>query len=163
MHVVSWKNKLTENAKLPFEIVLGTADHHSMIMASWMRSYRNTMGMRFLTPDVYIVEQHALCEKLLDNSIVLVARWKEEPDEIYGWLCYDRIDPGGLVVHFIYVKKMFRRLGIAAALLEQAGCKRNDSVIATHHTYAINQSGFALSKLRIKYNPYLGIRLAYEN
>lgn len=64
--------------------------------------------------------QHALCERLLKRSLVLIACNPEVPDQIYGFLVVEPMAEAP-VAHFLFVKKRFRRLGVASRLMAN-GC-----------------------------------------
>lgn len=51
---------------------------------------------------------------------VLVAVHPEEPDTIMGWVCWEPPGDHPLSLHYLYVKKIVRRNGVGAALLEAA-------------------------------------------
>jgi hypothetical protein len=84
-------------------------------------------------------------EKTIEASSVLCAVSKDDPDQIFGWVCYapDKI------LHYIYVKHPFRDLGIANKLLELS--TGTDTVTFTHLPEG------ALGKVLFstgKYDPY---------
>lgn len=68
-------------------------------------------------PNWFSAAQHALIEKLLRVSVVLVACHPDHPDQVFGYLVGD---PEERYLHWLYVRHDFRRCGIASQLLAQA-------------------------------------------
>jgi len=44
----------------------------------------------------------------------------DEPDVIFGWICYEHA-PTFTVVHYIYVKNAFRKIGLARRMVGGVG------------------------------------------
>ena len=106
---------LTEHRELGLHSILvreAKATDESFIYATWLRSYRNSEFARHQENDKYYWRQHDLIEKLMKGNQVNVAVIDESPDVVLGWAC----GRNGLL-HYSYVKKAFRRLGIAKKLV----------------------------------------------
>ena len=88
------------------------------IYSSWLKSYREAPHNGALPNRVYYRAQTALIDELLDSPTVrvLVARSPVDALIIRGWGCAD-----GPVLHYVYVKSVCRRQGIADALLRELG------------------------------------------
>lgn len=91
------------------------ATDRAFIFATWLKSLRFGSELEEVPPDLYYEGQHRIIEQLLDRCMVLVAHAPEDPDTLLGWAVMDPLD--GFVLHYVYVKGAFRRLGIAKALL----------------------------------------------
>lgn len=127
-----------------------------LVRDSWMRSLwdamtaprRKTNRPRppLCTPDVYVALQPLLIARLLELSGATVAHVAGSEDLIIGYCA----GTGG-VLHYVFVKDTFRRLGIGKALINQRCGK--DSVDATHWTYSLDRV-VGQSK-RFSYNPFL--------
>lgn len=76
--------------------------------------------------------QHALCERLLKRSLVLIACNPGNTDQIYGFLV---VEPEVPVVHFLFVKKRFRRLGVAKDLMANAAPGALEAGLPVQVTY----------------------------
>ena len=80
------------------------------ILNSWLKSYRwsdkdNADYFRNLSPRI---------KQLIKTNRVMVATLAGEPDCYVGWVCGTQG-----VLHYVYVKSVFRRDGIAKALIEK--------------------------------------------
>ncbi len=130
---------------------LATPDDISFIYATWLRSYRNdSPATKYIGTELFY-KQH---EKLLDNLLgasttkVIIACDTQDHELIFGYMAFE---PG--ILHFIYVKKPFRHMGIMHQLLESqsidlATCQ------ASHITYGLIRLWDAGVKT-IRFNPYL--------
>lgn len=134
------------NEAPPFRIRPAAPTDVPFILNSWLRHYHeHGEGARHVPNDVYFSAQghHGLVVKLLRESTVLVACTDDDQDAILGWAC---LAPP--VLHYVYVKAPFRRLGIGRALLSAGPL---DTV--THWTPAVRawrERGHGYT-----YNPYL--------
>ena len=97
------------------------------IHQTWIRSYKSAPRSRRMDPNEYWCRQSVTIEKCLQSSSILVARMagKDAPDTILGWICF-----AGDVLHYVYVRKVFRNQGVASGLLAEAG----RPTIASHFT-----------------------------
>lgn len=102
---------------LPFSLRGPVPEDLPFIMKSWMSKTRHCSFVRNIPNDVFTVEHHNLVEKLLRRSNVLVACNPQSSDHVYGYLVWE---PEPLYIHFIFVKSVFRKLGVARHLLSEA-------------------------------------------
>lgn len=116
-----------------------------IIMEPWLNSWRTSPPLRRSSHhEVWSAAWEERIRSVLDqaDTRLIMAVAPDNPDRIYGWICYDppeahELDPAlGPVVHFAYVKKPFRRFGIATALIKEAGALwwPRIPLIATHWT-----------------------------
>jgi len=100
-----------------------------LIYNSWARSYKHQFKkMAFPIYKAFIEPVIADC---IQHSEILVACDPTDQDEIFGYIVVeDTIE--GPVVHYVYVKSPFRRLGIATMLCQNAGVTR--PVTFTHQS-----------------------------
>ena len=111
------------------------------VHSSWHTAYWKTSAHKHLTREVYDPGQDRRIDRLLFESHVLVAFFPEVPDEILGWVCMKKD-----VLHYAYVKSVYRRRGIATGLV--AG-------LATCYTHATDRVGEAFAaSLNMQFNPY---------
>lgn len=98
------------------------ADDMAYIRHSWVASFveRDERGRRSPLVDALGIEavlahHRAVCDRLLARSQVMVAGLEQGGDAICGWT----VTEGGEVprIHYVYVKRRWRRLGVARALL----------------------------------------------
>ena len=122
-----------------------TPDERPLVAASWFESYRRGGSSPNVQFEVYKAGQGGLITRLIDRSEVWVATLPAVPDEVCGWVA--RVGP---VVHYVYVKQAYRRLGIARALVNGTGPRPEWH---THETRPVGRS-FAQA-LGTRYNPWL--------
>lgn len=82
------------------------------ILASWLRSYRLSETVKGVDKSLYYSGQNKLASRILAGSEVKILAASEDPKTIVAWMCY-RFP----VIHYIYVKQDFRRMGLASRLL----------------------------------------------
>ncbi len=89
----------------------------NLVVQSWLRSSARSKFAALMPKLQYEAEEHALIEDMLANpaNIVLVAELAEVPGEVHGWLAHDET-----AVHYVYVKQLYRRQGIASRLFDAA-------------------------------------------
>jgi ribosomal protein S18 acetylase RimI-like enzyme len=69
-------------------------------------------------------------QRLVGESNIQVACFEKDQDLIYGYVIYSMIDDI-LVLHWVNVKKPFRRMGIAKELLKSIGKDQDSAAFAT--------------------------------
>lgn len=88
----------------------------NLVLSSWAQGLTDAAGHGPKSGsrhrDVYMERNGKLVEELLAEADVCVARDAEDQALAYGWCCSD-----GDVVHWVSVKRTFRRLGFAGVLL----------------------------------------------
>lgn len=125
-----------------------------LILNSWLKSYRNADATRHVPNDIYYSQpfgHKGLIMHLLDKSEVVIACNPEDGEAVYGWLCHEwGGGDWGHIVHFVYVKALYRRAGVAKALLTAAGFDKREPFVTTHETPAVR------GRFDYVFNPYLG-------
>lgn len=130
------------------------------IFRDWLKSYRaKGPGCATIPNEVYYWWQHRLIEVLWADPTVgwAIACDRQDPFKIYGWLCYQRAESaeGDIpVFHYVYVNKIFRRLGVATALLNAAD-GRPDKTLPIAVTSITPAGRELMDKRPFVYNPYL--------
>lgn len=107
---------------LPVTVRLKTADDMNRVFSDWLRSYRNAPGMASIPNEVYFYWAHRILESYWADPTCtfLVACSPEDPRKIFGWLCGQRAESlagDQVIVHYVYVPKLYRRMGLASRLL----------------------------------------------
>jgi ribosomal protein S18 acetylase RimI-like enzyme len=123
------------------------------IFATMLRSYRHASTFaRKISNEIFYKYHHMFLEACLSraNSKVMVAHAKGEPNVILGYLLSETRPDGEEVVHYTYVKKSFRQMGVAKALW--ATLDKSKYTI-THYTMDADWIMRKFSNLT--YNPYL--------
>ncbi len=121
------------------------------IFNSWLKNFRTSPTTLGIASPVFYQQHHKVLEGLCKRASLTVACNNTDIGQIYGYLCCEKVEDT-LVIHFIYVKETFRRLGVARMLLEAQGWGPKMPIFYTHKT----RMTIALSdKFPIVYNPYL--------
>jgi GNAT superfamily N-acetyltransferase len=144
-----------ESSSTPYVIRNLVPGDEPFVYASWLHSFEPFRDRR-ISRDIYYQEHHALIAGLLDkpSGLRIVAASREEPKLLFGFLFGARLSVG-TVLDYVFVKPIYRRMGIASALLRELGPA--DAV--THHTTDLN-SLLGLGT-RATYDPYL-LHLSYR-
>lgn len=129
-----------------------TTEDYPIIFNSWLKSYsKDYVKHKGVPSQIYYQGQHLLIERLLFDGTTLVAVDSEDPNIVLGYCVGTKADDT-YIVHYVYVKKDFRGMGIASSILKYAGVTKNSNIVYTHYT----PSGAALaSKFNAIYHPYI--------
>ena len=126
-----------------------------LIESSWKRSYRRHLAE--VSTSVYYDEMNRLVPALLARSTVLVACDPADPDQVYGYAVVEvdtRHAPPRAIVHYVYVKSPFRRLGVGMRLIECALISSPTARCCSHITSTVTP----WASLRgIDYNPFAAV------
>lgn len=99
------------------------------VFSSWLHSNKRSEGGRSRT---YFNYWHGLIERLLarHDTNVMVTTDPDSPGYISGWICYSMVGDI-VVVHYVYIKHGFRKLGWARMLADAVGLNASSRVIYT--------------------------------
>lgn len=123
-------------------------DDLRLVNASWYESFRHGGHAPEIGSDLYHEGQAKVITDLCQRGRVVVASVTSIPDEICGWICFEKSADRESVLHYIYVKQVYRHLKIALNMIEAFGAFKFHS----HQT----RGGLTLArKFRMRYNPYL--------
>jgi hypothetical protein len=140
--------------QLPVMIRVAELSDIPFIFNSWLKSYRDSPAVKNVPNTVYYAEHHKVIEEVLASKslMILVACNKEDQDQICGYIVAE-LTPELSVIHWLYCKHTFRKLGIAK-LLESS--LMNMSLSGSTHIYThMSKSSDKLAKLKTYiYNPY---------
>lgn len=142
----------------PCAIRHATKEDVSFIYNSWLRSFKDSSPWAKLIPNQVFFDNHKkVVSKLLRDSFVFVACNPDMADQIFGYIVCQPTVGKVAVVHYVYIKQPYRRLGIGAALFDRMlhACEhdRTFPVVATHATYALEVLN--TKRIQIVYNPYV--------
>ncbi len=98
-----------------------TAQDLPFIWNSWLKSYRDNNGQaKAVASETYFTEHRALVGALCKRSAILIACAADYPEQIYGYAVFEAFAGPMLVLHYVYVKRTYRRFGIASELVAKA-------------------------------------------
>lgn len=127
-----------------------------LVYSSWLHSYWESepRALKGVSRALYMDGQQGVIDELVQRAAVVVACDPHSPLDAFGWVCAEE-KAGIAVVHYVYVKKHFRRWGLAAHLVTRgvlAEVQAPHGVAYTHQTRA----GMPLvRRLKAVFNPYL--------
>jgi hypothetical protein len=143
--------KETPEGQLPVHHRSMQETDSNFIYNSWLKSFRNGTMTKNVPNAIYFTNHHKIIDKLLRTAKTIVCCNTEDPSIIYGFINYEIVDDQ-FVLHYVYVKHTYRKLGIAKNLLAQTGHSFEKLGCYTHQTqFMIAQE----ESLKLVYHPYL--------
>lgn len=124
----------------------GTHDDVPFVVDSWLESYRRSVD--HVAGPVYWSLHRELADQLLQRSVITIACHPEDPSHIFGWSAHE-MRGGLMVLHYVYVKADFRRLGLGRGLLEEIRAR------GCHYTHRTHVGARLMRGLGAHFNPYL--------
>lgn len=152
-------NAAVRQRGLEVETREGTEADVAFVFATWLRCYkRSSQFARHIRNDTFFAMHHLVVERILARARVTVAHPAGDPETILGYLVSEP-HAGGMLVHWLYTKAPFRRLGVATALLSTIGIEPG-RVTFTHWTHKRDEDMGDTDDLLRRwpgacYNPYL--------
>ncbi len=122
-----------------------------LIFSSWLKSFRNGTFAKFIDNTIYFEQHHKVIEKLLKRSKVRVACSPTNPEDIFGYLVWEKMD-GVFILHYGYTKHTFRNLGVFAQLMKDTGETFETSGLHTHTTIPCTT---LMPRYELIYHPYI--------
>jgi GNAT superfamily N-acetyltransferase len=101
---------------LPVEVTSMTPADKNFVHSAWKKSHRQAPKQAQLPSNVYYGRANPEIDDLIEHSNVLVLRDAEKPDFLYGFIVYE-LGNDAICVHFTYIKRDWRRYGLAKKLL----------------------------------------------
>lgn len=117
---------------------------------SWLKSYRHSNECNAMNNEVFFKRFGKIITKILGDSTIIVACNPDDQDQIYGYLAYKTLDDV-FVLHYIYVKYPYRKLGIAKKMLDTVTDLSKPMVA----TFANRWVDAMRGKLLITFDPYI--------
>lgn len=134
---------------IPVSLRPATAGDLGLVYSSWMRSYWDAKpaSLAGVPRELYFSDagHHGVIDRLLrrPDAILSVACDTKDHDEIYGWACWS-----ARALHYVYVKELWRRKGVASALVA-----KGPSLPVSHVTVAYLKA-FTSIERPIVHDPY---------
>lgn len=124
-----------ERPTITWGIRLFTEDDRAFLLDSWLKSTRDEPASGNVPNNMAAaVLQEAVRQLLVRGAKILIAHNPDRDSQIVGWICAEAGREGEKIVHMIYSKKPFRRLGIAKQLLAAVGLTPTDRFPYTYRT-----------------------------
>jgi hypothetical protein len=135
----------------PYVLRSMVPDDEAFIFTSWIKGFHQVTPMNFCPSSVYLPQQRLIITRLLETATTLVACLPEKPDDIIGYIVYEIV--GGLmVVHWMYVKSLFRHNTVATSILQSLyPGVTTDPIVVTHNFNAFRD---VRHRFNIQYDPY---------
>lgn len=131
------------------------------IVSSWAKSYKMmSYFAKRVNHETFFVHHPQIISGILDLPMtkVHVAVSPDDPDQIIGYCVASAVrapdeDKQAVVLHYIFVKKEFQKVGVGKRLVSELNIRDGDEVSFTHWTYPVDE----LTKKYPTwvYNPYL--------
>ena len=139
----------TERPRQRVEFVIrpGSKTDWPMVADAWVNTHRaSSRATKMSEKSAFFSHQHRMVERLLKRAQVRIAAPPDDDFTVLGFAVLE--EPG--VVHMVYVKAPFRKLGLARALLD--GVKLEESTF-TCWTRDVGEWIYDRFK-GLKYNPF---------
>lgn len=93
---------------------------YAFILDAWRRSFEGAPAVQGAKDDHYRAEMGAVIARLVRASTVRVACDAEDDDTILGFVV---VDEPGATLHYAYVRREFRQLGIVPRLIGETAIR----------------------------------------
>lgn len=121
------------------------------IYKSWLVNFRDSNNLEALIDkQIYFDSHKKIIDKILEQSTCLIAANPDDEDQIFGYVIFDNYKKLQ-ILHYVYVKAPYRRLGIAS-LLKKLAFKLPHAIVTSHHT---RMSMVLRDKWNLVFNPYI--------
>ncbi len=105
---------INNNIDLPYNIREAIPSDIPFIYNSWLKSFRfGNLDSRTMRTSVFYENYREVVDNILEQSQVVVACLPDEPSVILGYMVFHKS-----IIHYMFVKESFRRLGIATTLFK---------------------------------------------
>lgn len=102
-----------------YKIRLARPEDFNFVANSYLKSYRTAPETKAMVNDIYFPEYKTRLEHMARSGSILVACSQDDEDQIFGYCIVGNIGNYSLL-HYVYIKFPFRRVGLAKALLAVA-------------------------------------------
>ena len=99
------------------------------VFSSYLKSFRDEVKMGTSN---YYKQQHSKFEELMDKATCLIAVHPVNQNDIFGWALVSKGDKEA-IIHYVYVKRIYRNFGIGTGLLSQFGLHWKENIVFTDH------------------------------
>lgn len=114
-----------------------------LVYATWLKGQRNgNSWFKSIDQDIYFSGYKKVVEGRIASSECKVSCLETDPDVVLGYSIYS---PDHKVLHWVYVKKAWRKMGIAKSLLPSG----------IEQVTSLTRLGRLILKKRAKFNPFI--------
>jgi len=138
------------NQELPVSLRPLLESDKPFIFSCWLKSFRDEVAFKAIPNERFFTMHKKIVEDVLNRSTIELLVDQKDPDHLFGFICYEIRNDSNLL-HFIYIKTAFRRLGLAKKAIFLCIKDLDKPSYYTHQTYA---SPFLAPLLNAKYYPY---------
>lgn len=128
------------------------ANDMRFVRKHWLASARSGYAYRNMREGDFTRSYSRIIDRLLERSLVLVVASKDNPDRLVGFSVSEHPNDKAAIVHYVYVKFDWRKVGIARALAQAAGLETIPNITCTHDN---NVCQMIAPPHGINYNPLL--------
>lgn len=123
------------------------SDEINFVLSSWLKSARMTGFWPKVNSKTFFINYQPLIETAIERGSIFVGVPKTEPNIIVAYISFE-IHKGKLIIHFIYVKNIFRNQRISSHLINHIKkiYKIESDILISHYHAAFKQ---------YEYNPFL--------
>mgnify|MGYP001575937121 FL=1 len=140
------EGKLTPAFNGPIGVRSATKSDRNFIVNSWLKSFRKTSNQR---ANGYYANRGPIVVDLVERCASTLFVDPEENTTIWAW-CVWEVLADALIVHYVYVRHLFRRNGIAWRLLRTIEA---DNGLVEYHTHETPVGAMIASKLKSTHMP----------
>lgn len=125
-----------------------------LLYNAWLKSYGKSSEARRMSSKVYFQNYTKIIDGILEDCYVAFALNPDDLDQILGFVAFSYDEDINLtVIHYVYVKEAFRKLGLAKKLMEQIQPKLGDEpMICTFANHIFDE---LREKYLLAYDPFM--------
>jgi ribosomal protein S18 acetylase RimI-like enzyme len=130
------------------------ASDEPFIFNSWLVSHQDgSPQARFILKKIYFNHHKEIVNKLIQGSNVCIVHPEEDEDQIIGYMVFKHINDISFI-HYIYVKQVFRKMGVARLMIEACFGPRSAEVMPIISTHATSFFSHLCKTFNLVFNPY---------
>ena len=130
-------------------------EDRSFVFSTWLKSYRQSEWARSMSNDTFFSYHKHIVEEILNKpgtAVNVLCGIDGDEDTLYGYVVAEKVADKYLV-HFMYCKYSFRKMGLMSKLIQDLGYFSTERVNFITHLPR-NYKTFQ-KKYNLEYNPYI--------
>ena len=134
----------------PITVRKAVDDDWNFIYSSWLKSNRGAKFYSDVSNEVYFTYSHRVIERIKDGAnLTLIA---EAEGVIIGWACGY---PWEGILHYVYTKQAFRRMGVAKELVRCIFLDPKDQLETCTALTDVAKTIIRKRGMNVSFNPFL--------